>query len=152
MVWALSTGRSPRRIYRPSRRGRNHNINIWSKSHKQSIDLEVGDGGPSDMVLERVMGTDSLVLEFQASVNKPFISFPALWRVSAHIVLDFRSSSWEMSVHCPSHCLLIDNFTVARRSAFQRLCNPFPSPACPFLHLLCAFASCFYLLGVFHSH
>lgn len=43
MVWALSTGRSPRRIHRPSRRGRNHNINIWSKSHEQSIDLGVGE-------------------------------------------------------------------------------------------------------------
>lgn len=100
MVWALSTGRSPRRIRRPSRRGRNHNINIWSKSHKWSIDLEVGDGGPSEMVLGWVMGNDPLVLEFQASVNKPFISFTALWRVSAHMVLDFRPLSWELSVHC----------------------------------------------------
>lgn len=88
------------------------------------------------MVLGWMMGTDPLVLEFQASVNKPFINFPALWRVSAHMVLDFCSPSWEMFVHCPSHCLLIDNFTVDRLSAFQRLCNPFPSPACPYLHLL----------------
>lgn len=47
LVWALSSGRSLRRIHRPSRRGRNHYINIWSKSHEQSIALEVGEQRPS---------------------------------------------------------------------------------------------------------
>lgn len=101
------------------------------------------------MVLGWMMGTDPLVLEFQASVNKPFINFPALWRVSVHMVLEFCSPPWEMFVHCPSHCLLIDNFTVDRLSAFQRLCNPFPSPACPFLHLLLTLCILLLSLGCF---
>uniref|UniRef100_A0A8C5XUR4 Suprabasin n=1 Tax=Microcebus murinus TaxID=30608 RepID=A0A8C5XUR4_MICMU len=32
------------------------------------------------------LGTDLLVLAFQASVNKPFINFPALWRGVANIM------------------------------------------------------------------
>lgn len=53
------------------------------------------------MVVGQGLGTDPLVLEFQASVNKPFINFPALWRVSAHMVSDFCPPSWEIFVHPP---------------------------------------------------
>lgn len=52
-VWASSTGRSSRRIHRPARRGRNHNLNIWSKSQAHSVDLEgggAGNGGSPQMV------------------------------------------------------------------------------------------------------
>lgn len=49
--------------------------------------------------------TDPLVLEFQASVNKPFINFPALWKVSAQEVLTFCFLSLEMVSHSlPAAC------------------------------------------------
>lgn len=87
-VWAWSAGRSSRRFHRPARRGSSHNIDIWSKSPKHSNDSVEG-GGPPRMAVGRMLVTNPLVLEFQASVNKPFISFPALWKVSAQEVSTF---------------------------------------------------------------
>lgn len=96
MVWASSAGHSPRRFHRPApaRRGRNHNINIWSKSpeHKDCV------GGGEALLgwaVRLVPVTDPLVLDFQASVNKAFLNFPALWKVSGHVASTFCSRSLE---------------------------------------------------------
>lgn len=102
-VWASSAGRSSRRFHRPARRGRNHNSNIWSKSLEHSQDLE-GEGSPP-RIGGWMLVTNPLVLEFQASVNKPFINFPALWKVSAQEVLTFCFLSLEMVSHSlPAAC------------------------------------------------
>ena len=57
-VWASSTGRSSRRIHHPARRGRNHNLNIWSKSRAHSMDSE-GGGAGSGGFPRVVGGTDA---------------------------------------------------------------------------------------------
>lgn len=90
------------------------------------------------MVLGWMMGTDPFVFEFQASVNKPFINFPALWRVSAHMVLDFCSLSWEMFVYCPgqrgnlpAHRQLHCGQTLSLSETVQSISQPCLSPSSP---------------------
>lgn len=119
-VWALSTERSSRRIHRPARRGRNHNLNIWSKSRAHSLDSEGGVQGAEALLgwqVGQMLGTDPLVLEFQASVNKPFMALSVLWKVSAQVVSGRCS-------HTPSHHLFIESCTADRHSGSADACFP----------------------------
>lgn len=147
-VWALSTEWSSRRIHRPARRGRNHNLNIWSKSRAHSVDLEGGVQGAEALLgwqVGQMLGTDSLVLEFQASVNKPFMALSVLWKVSAQVVSGRRS-------HTPSHHLFFESCTADRHSGSAEASQPVSQlwsalPPCSL-----PFTSCAHLLGSFHSH
>lgn len=74
-----------------------------------------------------MLGTDPLVLEFQASVNKPFMALSALWKVSAQVVSGRCS-------HTRSHHLFIES-CAADTQALQMPANPFPSSGLPRLPL-----------------
>lgn len=147
-VWALSTERSSRRIHRPARRGRNHNLNIWSKSRAHSLDSEGGVQGAEALLgwqVGQMLGTDPLVLEFQASVNKPFMALSVLWKVSAQVVSGRCS-------HTPSHHLFIESCTADRHSGSADASQPVSQlwsalPPCSL-----PFTSCAHLLGSLHSH
>ena len=125
-VWALSTEPSSRRIHRPARRGRNHNLNIWSKSRAHSMDLEGGVHGAEALLgwqVGQMLGTDPLVLEFQASVNKPFMALSVLWKVSAQVVSGRRS-------HTPPITCSLRAVLQTDTQALQMPANLFPALVC----------------------
>lgn len=128
-VWASSTGRSSRRIHWSARRGHNHKLNIWSKSPEHSVDSEMGrgHGGSPRMVVGRLLGTHPLVLKFQASVNKPFIDLPALWKVSVQVVpASCLGDTLTPTSHCPFRAPWTDSLCRHHLSHF-----PFLTALCP---------------------
>lgn len=97
------------------------------------------------MVVGQVLGTDLLVLKFQASVNKPFINFPALWRVSCphsfrfmlSVLGDSCTPSFPWPVHRELHC-----------GQTLNLSELFASSALPLFRLLFALLIPFFIFWV----
>lgn len=120
-VWASPAGQSSRRIQRSAWSGHNH-VDIWSKSPDMAWLWGRGSGAPLDKWGNRLV-TDPLVLGFQASVNRPFINFPSLWRVSAHVFL-LSALIWGDNSYTVFPLPLRDSFTVDRLSAFAETMQP----------------------------
>lgn len=112
----------------------------------------MGGGGVEALLgglVRQMLGTNLLVLEFQASVKKPFIDLSVLWKVSAHVV---STSYLGHVLTSSSHCLFTDNCTVDRHSASADTIQPIFQLWFSFPHCFLPFTSCFHLSGAFRSH